>query len=252
MKRNWCRALVMMATAAGAMALAPACASNDQTIFIRSAQAPPTNRQGGRCLYTPDPQQPALFEGTLDVGVRDNYFASLLVGNQMTGRGDRLNNRAESNRVTLNGAVIRVTNPDGSVINEFTSLGNGFADPQISDTPSFGLIGLVVIDARTRDTLAAQLTNRAQTKLVLANIKAFGQTLGGVEVESNEFQLPIRVCNGCLVSFANGNDPNQQPAPNCKKALEDSAEGPCIAGQDELTPCQLCAGRPVCDDPLRP
>ncbi len=252
MKRNWGRAAVLVAGALVASALAPACASNDQTIFIRAALAPSTNRQNGACLYTSDPQQPVLFQGTLDVGIRDNYFAVLLVGNQLTARADRNNNRAESNRVSLNGAVVRVTNPDGSVINEFTSLATGFADPQSSDQPSYGSIGIVVIDSKTRDQLLAQLNNRLDTKLVLANIRAFGQTLGGVDVESNEYQLPIRVCKGCLVSFANANDVNQQPSPNCKKALEDKNSTPCFAGQDEPTPCQLCTGRPVCDDPLLP
>lgn len=252
MKRNWGRAAVLVAGALFAGALAPACASNDQSIFIRSALAPSQNRQNGSCLYTNDPQQASLFEGRFDLGIRDNYFAVLLVGNQMTGRADRNQNRAESNRVTMNGAVVRVTNPDGSVINEFTSLATGFADPQASDQPSFGTLGIVVIDAKTRDTLAGQFQNRQQTKLVLANVKVFGQTLGGVDVESGEYQMPIRVCKGCLVNFTDANDPNQTPNPNCKKALADKNNVPCFAGQDEVTACQLCAGRDVCDNPLLP
>ena len=50
------------------------------------------------------------------------------------------------------------------------------------------------------------------------NFKAFGMSLGGQDVESGEFQLPARICNGCLVDFSTGNDPTSTPVqPNCLK-----------------------------------
>lgn len=248
MNRIWGRARMLMAAGLFAGALAPACAENDQSIFIRGALAPSANRQNGVCTYTADPAQPQLFEGSLDVGVRDNYFAVLLVGNQLSARGSQQAVRAESNRVHINGAVVRVTNPDGSVINEFTSLSTGFADAQGNDQPAYGAIGVVAIDAKTKDALAGQLTARTQTKLVLANISVFGKTLGGVDVESGEYQLPIRVCNGCLVTFTDSNDAAAAVQPNCLKPLGTAGTNlPCSAGQDEAVPCQLCQGRPVCD-----
>ena len=257
MNRNWGRALIWMAGALGASAVAPACASNDQSVFIRNVLATPQNRTGGACLSTPDPQQPGLFEGLLDIGVRDNYSAVLLVGNQLSSRGDRTANRTESNRVIMNGAVVKVIDPvTNSTINEFTSTATGFADPLTGDQPNYGLLRIIAIDAETKRRILAQFpaefANRGGTKLLVSNVKAFGQSLGGVDVETNEYQMPIRVCNGCTVSFAGANDVNQQPAPNCKAALSDQAVLPCNPGQDEVTPCQLCAGRPVCDEPLRP
>lgn len=257
MNRNWGRALVLMAGALCASAVAPACASNDQSVFIRQVMAPPQNRTGGACTYTADPQQAALFEGSLDVGVRDNYIAVLLFGNQLSSRGDRTANRAESNRVLLNGAIVKVIDPvTNSTINEFTSTGTGVADPLTGDQPNYGLLSVIAIDAETKRRILAQfpaeLAKRDGTKLLIANVKAFGQTLGGVDVETNEYQLPIRVCNGCSITFAGANDVNQQPNPNCKAALSEQAVLPCRLGQDETTPCQLCAGRPLCDDPLLP
>lgn len=250
MKRIWGHVLSVCATGLALSAVVPACAENDQSIFVRAVLAPSTNRTNGICVYTDDPQQTQLFEGFLDVGVRDNYLAVVLVGNQMIPRGDPNNTRAESNRVHLNGAVVRVTEPDGALINEFTSLATGFADPQANNNPDYGLMGVTAIDAPTKDRIAAQLPNRTATKLVIVNIKAFGKTVGGVDVESGEFQFPIRTCNGCLVSFANADDPAQQPRPNCKNALTAGAGGattPCFVGQDEAVPCQLCQGRPACD-----
>lgn len=249
MKRIRGHVLSICATALALSAVVPACAENDESIFVRAVLAPSTNRTNGICVYTDDPQQTQLFEGLLDVGVRDNYLAVVLVGNQMITRGDPNLTRAESNRVHLNGAVVRVTEPDGALISEFTSLATGFADPGANNNPDFGLMGITAIDAPTKDRIAAQLPNRSATKLVIVNMKAFGKTTGGTDVESGEFQFPIRTCNGCLVSFANSDDPAQQPRPNCKAALETTSGSgtPCFAGQDEPVPCQLCQGRPACD-----
>jgi hypothetical protein len=251
MNRTWGRLLVLITGALFAGVVAPACASNDQSVFIRQVAAPPASRQNGSCLYTVDPTLPFLSEGTLDVGVRDDYYARLIYGNQLSARADRTANRTESNRVTLNGAVVRVTTTDGTLIREFTSVSTGFADPAVGDTPSYGVLAVTIIDRATRDLLANGLNKRADTKLVIANVKGFGQTLGGVDVESNEFSFPIRVCKGCLVSFEKSNDVNLQPAPNCLLALAEGTPLPCLAGQDEVTPCQVCRGRDVCDDPTK-
>jgi hypothetical protein len=252
MKRILGRVVVVCASAIVIGAVAPACAENDQSIFVRAVLGPSTNRQNGSCVYTDDPQQPQLFEGTFDVGVRDNYFAIVLVGSQMQGRGDPAAGRAEPNRVHLNGAVVRVTEPNGTQLAEFTSLATGFADIQSNNNPDYGTMGIVGIDAPTAATLRGLIPNRTTTRQILLNIKAFGKTLGGVDLESGEYQLPLKVCNGCLVTFAGANDPAQAPNPNCLAAAGTGSSGgasqaPCFAGQDEPVPCQLCQGRPACD-----
>ncbi len=230
----------------------PACATNDQTLFISGALAPSANRQGGSCVYTSDPQQTRLFQAHLDIGLADSYFAVLLVGNQLIARGDPQNNRAESNRAHINGGIVRVTEPDGTLIREFTSLATGFNDPQSSNSPGYSSIGLVVVDAPTRDLLRPGLPNRQVSKTVLINVKVFGTTLGGVEMESGEFQLPMQVCNGCLVTF-DGYDPTSKTQPNnCDKAPETTSTttGPCSLGADKSVSCRLCRGLrspDVCD-----
>lgn len=252
--------LLVCALAAGAAA--PACTDNDQSIFIRNALAPATNRQNGSCTYTDDPQQPALFEGTLDVGVRDNYFGVYLVGNQLIPRGDPLGPRAESSRAHINGGIVRVTRTDGTLIREFTSSSTGFADPQNNNQPDYGLMGLITVDAPTsailRDLLnaeaaAARVNVRTLSIQILANIRVFGRTLGGTELESAEYQFPIRVCNGCLVTFPAGvNDSTKDPRPNCLGTPTNTTTSgdvafPCFAGQDEGVNCKTCNGRPACD-----
>lgn len=248
MKRVLGQTFIVGALGAIVMAITPACAENNESLFIRAALAPATNRQGGTCTYSNDPTQPALFSGKVDVGVRDSYSSILLVGNQMIPRGDANNTRAESSRVHVNGVVVRVTDPNGGLIGEFTSLATGFIDPQLNNQPSFGTIAATTIDAPTMARIAEGMSV-GQSKLVAANVKAFGRSVGGVELETGEFQIPIEVCVGCLVSFSGADDP-ATPNLDCSQPLPETGgatdEFPCVPGQEEVTPCQLCLERSVC------
>jgi hypothetical protein len=219
------------------------------SIFVQHVMAPPLNRQNNVCLYEADPTLPALSEGTVDVLARDTYDAQLLVGNQLIARGDTANTRAESNRARLNGVVVTVTDANGAVLGEFTAATSGFIDPAGANAPSYGIAAVTLIDAPTMGRIAGGL-GAGQTRIVLANIKAFGQTIGGVDLESGEFQFPIRVCRGCLVSFALGDD-TTVAGTDCLLPLATTGGGgattlPCAPGQDETTPCQLCADREGC------
>jgi len=242
MKRIFGQVVALLVTGLAVSAALPACAENDQSIFVRSALYPSTNRQAGACIYTDDPQQPQLFYGVLDVSVRSSYTAVLLVGNQMIPRGDPGNARAESMRAHLEGAIVRVTETNGATISEFTSYGTGIADPQNNNAPDYGLMWVTLIDAPTAAGLATRLASQPQVG-VLARVKAFGKTVGGKELESDEFQFPIYVCRGCLLRFPAGTNDTTQPQPNC--LLSPTQQGtaqaaPCEPGQDEGVDCTAC------------
>lgn len=252
MKRLFGHGFAAVAVGVLATAFTPACAENDSSVFVRMAIGPSTNRQNGSCLYTSDPTQPMLSEGVVDAALRDTYSPMLLVGNQLVPRGDANATRAESNRVHVNGAVVRVTDPNGGTIGEFTSLGSSYLDPQLNNAPSYGPVAVDAIDPPTMRKIAESFGGGS--KLVVANIKVFGRTLGGVDVESGEFQLPIRVCKGCLIDFTSGDDPAFDGV-DCRLPLAEGGGGqttaPCALGQDELTPCQLCAkALDACRSPL--
>jgi hypothetical protein len=250
MKRIWGHVVSVFVVGLAVSAVMPACATNDQTIFIRGALAPSANRVNGACNYTNDPTQTSLFEARLDLALTDSYFAVLLVGNQLIPRSDPQSNRAESNRIHINGAVVRVTETDGALIREFTSPATGFADPGQSGAAEYGTIGVIGLDAPTRDLILPTLPNRLVAKTILINFKAFGTSLGGKDVESGEYQLPMQVCKGCLVDFSTGNDDTAMQQPNCLKKGTTSATAttaPCFKGQDELVKCETCQGNPVCD-----
>ena len=262
MKRFFGHAVSLLAAGLVVSAVMPACATNDQSIFIRHVLAPPQTRTNGVCSYLPEPDALFLPQGTLDVGITDSYFAFLLVGSQLSPRGDPAQNRTESNRVHFIGGVISVTETDGTVIREFTSFTSGLANPGANNAPDYSLVGLILIDAPTSQALLTQrtpdgagqlLASPSVTKTVFVKVKVFGETLGGTEIESGEFQYPVQVCNGCLLDFSTGNE-DAVPAdqqPNCRKALPamSGASGtpvPCRAGVDEKTPCQLCKTQKIC------
>jgi hypothetical protein len=249
MKRVLRHGLLCLGAAFAAFALTPGCADNDMSIFVQHVQAPPQNRQNNTCIYESDATLPKLSEGVVDVVFRDSYIPTIVVGNQLIARGDTANTRAESNRAHINGAVVRITDPNGAELGEFTALTSATIDPAGTNAPSYGVVNVTLIDKPTMDRIAGGVT-RANPRIVVANVKVFGQTLGGVDLESGEFQFPIRVCRGCLVSFAGGDDPNKDGI-DCLLPLQTSGGGaatqlPCVPGQDEGTPCQFCLGQPEC------
>jgi hypothetical protein len=257
MKRLLGQSLTVVVVGSLASALTPACADNDQSIFVRAALAPPQNRQNGQCLYTSDPTQPFHSMGSLDAALRATYDVTLLVGSQLVSRADDKSSRTEPNRVHIDGAVVRVTDPNGGVINEFTSLGSSFIDPEANNAATYSPVTLTAIDAKTAKAISDRIpagAPREASVLVTANIKVFGKTVGGVDVESGEFQFPVSVCKGCLVSFATGDDP-AVPGVDCNQPLAEGSSTtalPCAAGQDEAVPCQLCRGVDVCNQQQSP
>jgi hypothetical protein len=248
MSRSWGRHLVsFFVIGLAAAAFAPGCAKNDESIYIAGILAPSANRTNGSCTYTDDPTQARLFSSLLDVGVRDDYIAVMLVGNQMIPRGDPLDPRAESNKIHIDGAVVRVTTPDGNeVAPSFTSFSSGAViNAQNNGNPSFSSVGVAIVDGKTATALRG-LVAPGNEQEFLVTIRVFGKTLGGVDVESGEFQHPLRVCQGCLVFFPeSARDPSATVQPNCLKPRDPTATTtgsatPCFDGQDEATSCQSC------------
>ncbi len=229
-------------------AMTPSCAHNDQSIFIKAIAAPPKlTTAGDSCVYSPDADQAVLFAGAFDAGLANAYTMVALVGNQLIERVDRLNVRAESNRTSLKGAVVRVTDVSGNSLGEFTSPAQGTIEPASGSSASFQDMFFVGIDSAIATSLRAKLPTRSDKTTVLVNFKAFGVTGGGEDVESDEYTFPVSVCNGCLVDFSTGTDP-AQPAPNCAKTAATSTElvFPCFKGQDQPVACQLCQDNALC------
>jgi hypothetical protein len=234
--------------------LASACAHNDASMVVVGVLAPPTP-QNGTCAYTADPTQATISSGTLDVGLLSSYTPELLVGNQLAARENQTDLQAETAVIVMQGAVVHVDDTNNNEINSFTSLASGFIDPGTGGAPGYGPMAVTIIDPKTAQALQGSLPVLG-TKRVIARITVFGQTSGSSDIESNEFQFPVDICNGCLVSFpAGSDDPVKQAAnggvPNCSATSTSSSSStsvvPCVVGQDQIVDCQLCQGKTVCD-----
>lgn len=211
------------------------CADSESMLFIRGVLVPDAQE----CTVTAEPSQPLFQRGVLDVELRDNYLAALLIGNQLTQRGDRAELKTETNRVALEGAEVRVFTASDALITEFTVPGVGFVDQGGTSDPSYGSLSAVLIDGATGSALQNQLSAGGFVT-VISRVKVFGTTLGGIEVESNELAFPITVCRGCLISF-----PANQVQAGCDPAQlvsneEDEACITCNYGQDTEVCCADC------------
>lgn len=225
----------------GASALTSGCVDNDSSMFIIGAIA----LDASNCTAKADTTALFLSEGTLDLAFSNSYSGIVLVGNQLTARGSREQLRTETSRVSLKGAEVTLTKVDGTVMQTFSTIGTGFVDASGGDTPGYGTMAVNMLPAQV-------ITNNKLTNTtVVAKVRVFGDTLGGVSVTSSELDFPIRVCQGCLVRYpGSAIDPTDQT--KCKVVTDSTVVDtpPCIQGQDAPITCTLCsASYEICRDP---
>jgi hypothetical protein len=245
MKRIWGFVLGgVISTCIGGVLL-PACAHDDSTIFVQSVLAPQLVAPGTGCAYTNDPTQPTIDEGLLDIDLRDSYSAAFLLANQLVPRGDPSAPQTETSFVNIKGAVVRITDAaSGALVSPpFTSLASIVISPAQGSTPGYGAItDITLLDQTTVANLGA-LINGERRLLVFT--KFFGTTLGGQYVESNDFQFPIDVCSGCLISFSAADISSKCQNVNCfgnsTTMMGSTVTVPCNF-EDFAVDCSACKG----------
>ena len=238
MNRLCARALTTTALAALAGCVFPACAHDDASIFIRHAMLPPAS-----CIYQPDPAQIYMPQGHVDAAIATSYSPWFLIANQLSARGSTEEVRAETSRVTIQGAIVRVVDPaDGSVQMDNTVLTSAALDPSAGTTPSYVAVSVTTMNSAALAHFDPAKGNPA--RLAVAYVRVFGQTLGGQSLESNEFQFPISVCHGCLVVIP----VDARSTGWCTQAhpASSSVVTPCQVGQDQPIDCSLCQPNPAC------
>lgn len=249
MRRLFGRAFAAVAVLGCAVSAGPGCVHTDTSMFIKGVLTPPIP-QAGVCRYAaPDGNAVTLFSGVLDGSLAAQYQAVLLVGSQLRAANSIELARSEVNRVILQGATVRVTDSTGKELNSFTRLGSGSVEPGASTSPSYGMIQTTLVDPKSVQ-LALEGITPGETRRVVSYARVFGQTLGGVAVETNEYQFPIDICFRCLIKF--GPDTvdkvkaETEKRTNCAAVPTAAFEG-CTLGQDLAVPCNQCPGRDVCD-----
>jgi hypothetical protein len=241
---HWLRNSLSVLGVAGACALvAPGCQDNESMLFIVGVLAVETTN----CLAKPERGATLRAGGALDTSLASGYRAALLVGSQLTQRGSREQLRTETARLSLEGAEVTLNDAAGAPLdigtaNPFSTLGTGFVDPAGGTDPGFGVIFVDVIPGAISDKVAQSLPKG--DGIIVAKIRAFGTTLGGQEVESGDYTFPLRICNGCLVSYPNSaNSAAVGDEYLCQATAATAAATPvCFLGQDVPVPCTMCSG----------
>ena len=251
MKRFWRHALSSAAFAAIAGTIIPACAHDDASLFIRHVMLPPSTVTGGQCIYQPDPAQPFMPSGLVDAALTTSYTAWVLVGNQLIAAGEADQVRAETARVNIQGAFVKVVDPaSGAVVMDNTVLAAATIDPGTGVNPSWAPVEITMLN----QTAVAHFdpgAYGAPSRVAVAYVKVYGLTLGGQSIESNEFQFPIYVCHGCLVHFPAGSDQNTYCSGGSGTVTSSTIQTPCAIGQDQPVDCTLCYPNPACDPKQR-
>ncbi len=207
----------VVGVAAGSMG----CADNNSSIFIRQVQVPDVANE---CVVTADPGGLMRTQGAVDpalqafaFGDARPYNVSLLVGNQLIRRGDDETLKVETSRVQLFEAEVEVFDFQGASLTTFSQPISGFVDASSGSEPGYGLTSLTLIDGAT-------LAN-AGTQTLVARVQLFGESLGGIEVETGLWDYPVSVLPGGFGC----SDPE-----NC----DDPIIFGCSFGQDEIPDCR--------------
>src|SRR5512133_1650718 len=80
--------------------------------------------------------------GALDTRLASSYAANLQVASQLEAQGDPEKLRAETARVTITGAEVKLKAPNGSLLDggNYTITASGSIDPAESGEPGYGVI----------------------------------------------------------------------------------------------------------------
>jgi hypothetical protein len=246
MKRVCGHVLAGLTVLVGGAGMTSACVHDNSTIFVFDVLAPQEVSNGQTCMFNSDTTQPYISSGTLDTDFLSGYAATYLVGNQMVPQENPSTPQDETSYVNIQGAVVRITDSSGAQLSTFTRLTSGPLAPLNGTTPSFTPISVLTIDADTlqKPQVAGVVNARGVVRLV-TYVRFFGQTTGGDSVESGEFEFPVDVCRGCLITFAPADISPNYPAPNCAGAVSTSGTVtaqpiPCTPGQDIQIDCSQC------------
>ncbi|MSP24768.1 MAG: hypothetical protein EXR75_06300 [Myxococcales bacterium] len=232
---NWvCTALGVFSLGLGA-----GCTENNVTLYVRHV---PIADVEDKCTVSADPGGPALLGGILDKSLTTEYSQVFLVANQLMLRGDPDTLRPESSRVTMFEAEVTVIRNDGATLASFSVPVAGFAEEAQGTSPGFGVIQVSpVIDSLTvgarldpaNPTSPFLIDTTTGGSTVIARIRLFGRSLGGTDVETGDYDLPVFVCG------ASGSTPSTCIPTYAPEDLEDPILSPCRRGQDVPHDCRM-------------
>jgi hypothetical protein len=219
-----------------ALILNTGCVDNRASIYVAGVMVV----QPPQCIVTADASAAQWLRGIVDISRRRTYESVLLIGNQLTPRGDKVQAKAEPMRILLTAAEVTLFDAAGEQLGcadnpdcgSFSIFGSGVVSVNRSEEPAFGLFQAQLLPPIVIDTILPDVQASGSVTIV-ASVKVRGETLGGKEVETGEFIFPIDVCYGCLVTYNNG--------PCCLLTPGEAVTASCLPGQDRAFDCRECA-----------
>src|SRR5690606_36398352 len=103
--------------------------------------------------------------------------------------------------------------------------------------PGFGIAEVVLIPNSVGERLQDDLSSN-EVRTLVAEVRVFGDTLGGAELTSGSFNYVIEVCNGCLARYVEDGLIGGVCNLNLSEPL---IENGCFFGQDGTFDCRYCA-----------
>jgi hypothetical protein len=220
-----------------ALGLLASCTDNRATFFVRDIKIPTDD-----CYIQADRNAPYRSSGTLDVALRDNYLISPLMENAMTSSLPLSPTTAESNRIQITGAQVRLNSEDGSDIS-----GGSFFIPTSALVEPGNVIGVTF-----EGIPSGYADGVVEGTIVIIEFRMMGTTQGGQDVDTPWFAYPVYVCHGCLITFPPEAWDEDLGCYDCNSiGSGGSIEEPCFPGQDDYVDCRLCASVApgLCTDP---
>jgi hypothetical protein len=256
MKRVWGHLLAGVSLVTACVASMSACKHDDSTLFVQDVLAAQPVTAGEECSFTSDPTQPFISSGVFDIAFgRQGYEPTYLIGNQAVPEVNSQQLQTETDIITVQGAIVRITDSSGNQVANFTRLAAATVYPSTGSVPGYAPITVTTIDQATVQgdaDLQSNVSTGGTTRLV-TYVTFFGITTGGNSIQSGEFEFPVDVCSGCLIGFSSTDVNPLLPTPNCALAASSSSTSlpsPCVQGQDFTVDCSQCQAVPACQGAL--
>lgn len=180
--------------AAALAATALACVGNNASVQLQAVCFPTDD-----CTFASTCDAQFIGLATLDVSLSSTYVAFVQVANQLQDNADAATGRTNTNDARIHEFRIEYDAPAGWMQDVTYRAG-----PYQVPAEGTAVIGLTPIPAAIGASLPPVVPDQAvgtdPLVTVIAKVRARGEYDNGSTFETGVFEMPIRICDGCLAS----------------------------------------------------